>query len=186
MSEPSTSREALLEMLDGLIKQASDTLREYGYDGDWENVATCWPQFMKLGENRKNQPRPVAWSAEVIRRAMRVRFALNNPNDYKPTALALSMAKFIQAAEKAKFSYYIPDIELGESRRKSLKKFGHERGREQTITRSKEWEKWKAEADRLMVENPILAGDRKKSELARKIKKNLNLPDSIRAIRSRI
>ena len=153
MTEPTTSHEALLQMLDGLIKQAADTLREFGCDGDWENVANCWPEFMELLKNRKDQPRQVAWSAEVIKRAISVRFVLNNPDDYRLTALALNMAKFIQAAERAKFSYYIPDVERGQKSINSAKK-GHEAVHGSDEEKQARWKKYQDDLEQAHIDHP--------------------------------
>ncbi|MCU7944760.1 MAG: hypothetical protein KZQ87_18990 [Candidatus Thiodiazotropha sp. (ex Cardiolucina cf. quadrata)] len=50
--------------------------------------------------------------------------------------------------------------------------------------RGREHEKWRQEAKKLVQQNPALAGN--KSELARRIKKKLDLDDSERTIRNRL
>lgn len=77
-------------------------------------------------------------------------------------------------------------LNTGVNRKRDLKKFGDERGQDQTAQRTFEWNKWIAEAERLKTENPALAGPRMHTQLARKIKNNLELEESVQTIRKRI
>lgn len=79
-----------------------------------------------------------------------------------------------------------PDAELGQKRREQQRKFARAKGQELKAERKPEWERWRAEAARLIKLNPHLGLPGKKSELARKVKKALSLSDSERVIRLRI
>lgn len=74
--------------------------------------------------------------------------------------------------------------ELGLRISQSNARFGKVRGTELHEERAGEWKKWIKEKDRLIKVNPHLAIN--KSELARHIKENLNLKDSVSTIRQRI
>lgn len=73
---------------------------------------------------------------------------------------------------------------LGFQRRQNLAGFGQERAKAIQQERIPEWEKWVKEKNRLIKINPHLA--KNKSGLAKKIKKNLKLTESINTIRQRI
>ena len=75
---------------------------------------------------------------------------------------------------------------LGKDRREQLSTWGEEHGTKLHEERAEEWRKWRKETTKLIEKNPCLARRGFKSELARKIKKNLNLTVSIRTIRNRI
>ena len=76
------------------------------------------------------------------------------------------------------------DTRLGYQRRNQLTEFGQQQGTDKHEKRAREWEKWREEGDRIVERNPRLA--KNKSEIARRIKKNLNLTDAERTIRDRI
>ncbi len=73
---------------------------------------------------------------------------------------------------------------LGFQRRKEMSEFGAIHGEQVHNERVSEWDKWIKEKNNLIKINPHLA--KNKSELARKIKENLNLDDSVNTIRQRI
>jgi hypothetical protein len=75
------------------------------------------------------------------------------------------------------------DARLGYQRRNQLKEFGKKQGADKHEVRAREWEKWREERDRIVENNPRLIN---KSEIARRIKKNLDLTDAVRTIRSKI
>ena len=75
------------------------------------------------------------------------------------------------------------DARLGYQRRNQLKEFGQQQGTDKHEKRAKEWEKWRKERDRILEGNPRLAN---KSEIARRIKKNLNLTETIQTISKKI
>ncbi|MET0014785.1 MAG: hypothetical protein ABW088_14135 [Sedimenticola sp.] len=75
---------------------------------------------------------------------------------------------------------------LGIQRQKQQIKFAKAHGEELSEERRKEWERWNCEAERLIKTNPHLGRKGGKSELARRIKDNLQLSDSERTIRRRL
>jgi len=75
---------------------------------------------------------------------------------------------------------------LGFQRRSQLTAFAKINAKEIHNIREIEWDKWRLEADRLRKANPYLAGNGKKSELARRIKKNLDLDETVQTISKRI
>lgn len=77
-----------------------------------------------------------------------------------------------------------PLARLGFSRRKSMSRFAQTHAKDLHASRSKEWQKWQAEADQLKKINSHLANN--KSQLARRVKAKLKLTESIRTIRARI
>ncbi|NOY71878.1 MAG: hypothetical protein GXP14_05795 [Gammaproteobacteria bacterium] len=151
MNEPATSHQALQEMLDGIVKQASNSLRNYGYEGDWENVSTCWNEFCAINMRGKNNPKPVQWAWIVIKRAMAVRGSLNN--NVSATILAINMANFIQAAERAKFSYFVPDIERGQKIINSSKQ-GHEVVYGTPEEKQARWRKYQTDLEQAHMDHP--------------------------------
>jgi hypothetical protein len=68
--------------------------------------------------------------------------------------------------------------ELGAKRHRQVVEFGETRGQDQTMARKPEWERWRACAQQIWREHPELS----KAEVARRVKKRLNLsekPDTI-------
>jgi hypothetical protein len=79
-----------------------------------------------------------------------------------------------------------PDANLGRRRRQQFADFARTHADELSEERKKEWDRWRKEAARLLKLNPHLGLPGKKSELARKVKASLHLPDSLRTIRHRL
>lgn len=75
------------------------------------------------------------------------------------------------------------DTRLGYQRRNQLTEFGKRRGADKHEERAKEWARWGKERDRMLESGPRLTN---KSEIARRIKKNLNLTETIQTIRKHI
>lgn len=76
------------------------------------------------------------------------------------------------------------DAVLGAERRKQLKRFARNSAIERKEERGQEHDSWRAEAVRLTKKNSRLASN--KSELARRIKENLDLNESVQTIRKRL
>ncbi len=76
------------------------------------------------------------------------------------------------------------DIELGKQIHKLRSDSGKRHAKELRDKREPEWKKWRAEAERLKKRYSHLA--RSKTKLARRIKKNLRLTESVETIRKRI
>ncbi len=74
------------------------------------------------------------------------------------------------------------DTALGRARREQLTAFTNN-SKENSQARQEEWKRWRSEAERIQGTSQRKLS---KSELARRVKKNLKLPDSIRTIRAHI
>lgn len=77
-----------------------------------------------------------------------------------------------------------PDLDLGKSRRKQYKVFGDKQGREAKEKATKEHAAWQSEANKIRIKNPDIANN--KSEVARRVKKKLNLKAAHRTVRDNI
>ncbi len=97
-----------------------------------------------------------------------------------------SCAYVIAAGDEALREKLNEFVETGCKVRANNKRFGDTQGREKTEEREPEWEKWRLEAEKIMVEKKAIHNYPSKTRVAELVKERLNLPDAIRTIRNRI
>lgn len=170
------------------VEEAKDILRKHGYPTEWVEIKKV---------RKSPSDRLVGSAIQVIAAYDFLAREIERDRTLKALSRFYSLAS---AYEEMTFLSNVPELEnrpvitdrvfsalgTGVKRQRDMKIFGDVRGKQQTVERAKDWEKWKNEAERLKKENPVLAGPRMKSELARKIKSNLALDISIETIRKRI
>lgn len=161
----------VIEGLDKLSKNLKERLEGAGYHSDRPSLHSI--------HKVKDSPESIKLAASALFHVYLIHECIEK--DDTLNAISETM-KLMDILEGVRFKKVYPDIELGQSRRKSQKTFGNERGRAQTVEREKVWKEWKAEADNLEKGNPALS----KSDLARNVKTNLKLSESVQTIRKRI
>jgi hypothetical protein len=94
----------------------------------------------------------------------------------------------VVASTTATLEELIPEIkeiyECEESRREVFTAEAKERAKEKRNEREIEWGKWRDERDRIVTKHPHLAGN--KSELGRRVIKNLDLNDELGTVRKKL
>lgn len=163
------------DKIDSALKRASlhaQALREDAKQSELPDDPAAWLDWQE--QRATALPDDLPQKEYVLRCVQIARGQLSNENTLELRAWMIKIQKNMKNAE---FDKWVSGVE------KQFGKDADARREQVELERKPHWDKWQAEADNIRDESKI---NLSKSEVARRIKKRLNLNDSERTIRNRI